>query len=79
MNYFLTKTKLPTAIFSSNDILALATLQVANEKGIKVPESLSIVGMDGIFSGEVSYPPLTTVQKIAEKQAAVPHSHLLKK
>ena len=40
MNDFLTKPKLPTAIFSSNDILALATLQVANEKGIKVPESL---------------------------------------
>ena len=67
MNDFLTKPKLPTAIFSSNDILALATLQVANEKGIKVPESLSVVGMDGIFSGEVSYPPLTTVQKNRRK------------
>ena len=63
MNSFLDRPDLPTAIFSSNDILALATLQVANEKGIDVPGRLSVVGMDGIFSGEVSYPPLTTIQK----------------
>ena len=63
MNSFLDQPDLPTAIFASNDILALATLQVANEKGIDVPNRLSVVGMDGIFSGEVSYPPLTTVQK----------------
>jgi LacI family transcriptional regulator len=63
MNTFLDRSDLPTAIFSSNDILALATLQAANEKGIGVPDRLSVVGMDGIFSGEVSYPPLTTVQK----------------
>jgi LacI family transcriptional regulator len=63
MNSFLDRQDLPTAIFSSNDILALATLQVANDKGIGVPDRLSVIGMDGIFSGEVSYPPLATVQK----------------
>lgn len=63
MSAFLDRPELPTAIFCSNDILALATLQVANEKGVDVPDRLSVVGMDGIFSGEVSYPPLTTVQK----------------
>ena len=63
MNRFLDRPELPTAIFASNDILALATLQVAIEKDIKVPDQLSVVGMDGIFSGEVSYPPLTTIQK----------------
>ena len=63
MNSFLDRQDLPTAMFSSNDILALATLQVANDKGIGVPDRLSVIGMDGIFSGEVSYPPLATVQK----------------
>ena len=63
MNSFLDRQDLPTAIFSSNDILALATLQVANDKGIGVPDRLSVIGMDGIFSGEVSHPPLATVQK----------------
>ena len=63
MEIFLNENPLPTAFFASNDILGLAALQVANEKGIKVPEQLSIVGMDGIFSGEVSYPALSTVKK----------------
>ena len=63
MSEFLDRSNPPSAIFSSNDILALATLQVASEKGIRVPDRLSVVGMDGIFSGEVSNPPLTTVQK----------------
>ena len=63
MDGYLGQDDLPTAIFASNDILGLATLQVASEKRIKVPDQLSIVGMDGIFSGQVSYPPLTTVQK----------------
>ena len=63
METFLAKSPLPTAIFASNDILGLAVLQVANEKGIKVPKQLSVIGMDGIFSGQVSYPPLSTVKK----------------
>ena len=63
MEIFLNENPLPTAFFASNDILGLAALQVANEKGIKVPEKLSIIGMDGIFSGEVSYPALSTVKK----------------
>ena len=63
MEVFLNENPLPTAFFASNDILGLAALQVANEKGIKVPEQLSVIGMDGIFSGEVSYPALSTVKK----------------
>lgn len=63
MRKFLSKDTPATAIFASNDILALAALHVANEKGIKVPDELSIIGMDGILSGEISYPTLTTVEK----------------
>ena len=60
---FLNKDTPTTAIFASNDILALAALHVANETGIRVPDELSIIGMDGILSGEMSYPTLTTVEK----------------
>lgn len=52
-----------TAIFASNDILAIAALHAANEKGIDVPKELSVVGMDGILLGEITYPTLTTVEK----------------
>ena len=63
MRKFLNGDTPATAIFASNDVLALAALHVANETGIRVPNELSIIGMDGILSGEMSYPTLTTVEK----------------
>ncbi|MDG2403561.1 MAG: LacI family DNA-binding transcriptional regulator [Paracoccaceae bacterium] len=53
----------PSAIFASNDVLALAVLQVARALGIRVPQQLSVIGMDDIFSATVSTPALTTVAK----------------
>jgi len=38
----------PTAIFAANDLSALATLEVAAELGIDVPDQLSVVGVDKI-------------------------------
>jgi len=52
---------LPTAVFCSNDIVAIAALRRFTEEKIKVPEQLSIISMDNIeLSGYVS-PMLTTV------------------
>lgn len=56
-------TNKPTAIFASNDILGLATLQIAQSEGISIPEDLSVVGMDELFSAETASPPLTSVFK----------------
>lgn len=53
----------PTAIFASNDISALATLEVAAELGLDVPGQLSVVGFDNIPESALSQPPLTTVQQ----------------
>ena len=53
----------PTAIFAANDQLALAAIQAAAALGVRVPEDLSIVGMDDIESASTSTPPLTTVAK----------------
>ncbi len=53
----------PTAIFAANDMLALAAIQAATELDVRVPEELSIVGMDDIGSARTSTPSLTTVAK----------------
>jgi LacI family transcriptional regulator len=53
----------PTAIFASNDISALATLEVAAELGIDVPGQLSVVGFDNIPESALAEPSLTTVQQ----------------
>ena len=53
----------PTAVFAANDISALATLDVAAELGVAVPERLSVVGFDNIPESALAHPPLTTVQQ----------------
>ncbi len=57
----------PTAIFASNDNMALGAMQVARERGLRVPEDLSVVGFDDGESAGIVTPPLTTVrQPLAE-------------
>ena len=51
----------PTAVFCSNDIMALGLLKRAKEKKIGVPEDLSIVGFDNIELASLISPPLTTI------------------
>ncbi len=53
----------PTAVLAANDILALGAVQTAHEMDVDVPQALSIVGMDDIFSANTTTPPLTTVAK----------------
>ncbi|WP_423140705.1 LacI family DNA-binding transcriptional regulator [Parablastomonas sp. CN1-191] len=52
----------PTAIFSSNDEMAAGVLHAARERGIAVPEDLSIVGFDDTAIAAHLWPPLTTVR-----------------
>jgi DNA-binding LacI/PurR family transcriptional regulator len=58
----------PTAILASSDQLALGVIAQATERGLSVPESVSVVGFDDIPAAAGANPPLTTVhQDHAEK------------
>jgi len=62
-----------TAIFAANDVTAFGVLKAALERGLRIPEDLSLIGFDNIeFSGIVN-PPLTTIHqpKYEMGQAAV--------
>lgn len=52
----------PTAIFTSNDARALGVLRYAQENGLRVPEDLSVVGVDEMPEGATAEPSLTTVR-----------------
>ncbi len=52
-----------TAIFASNDDMAAGVMMVANRRGVKVPENLSIVGFDDSEIAENMWPTLTTVRQ----------------
>jgi LacI family transcriptional regulator len=51
----------PTAIFAGNDLMAIGALAAACERGVQVPEELSVVGFDDIHLARYLNPPLTTV------------------
>lgn len=51
----------PTALFATNDLMALGAIAAAWELSITVPEQLSVVGFDDIRLASYSVPPLTTV------------------
>lgn len=51
----------PTAICCANDMIALGVLQAMNEKGIRVPEDMSLTGEDNIEYVRICRPGLTTV------------------
>lgn len=50
----------PTAIFGSNDIIAETVAIVAAERGLRVPQDLSVVGFDDIMPAAQRAPWLTT-------------------
>jgi LacI family transcriptional regulator len=61
----------PTAIFASNDIMAFGVLKAARERGLRVPQDLSILGFDDIPQARLVDPPLTTVRQPLEEMGRV--------
>ena len=55
--------KPPTAIFASNDDMAVAAVSVAHRRGLQVPRDLSIVGFDDTSAATTIWPELTTVRQ----------------
>ena len=57
-----------TALFVTADIMALEMMRFCMDRGISIPEQLSIAGFDGIKAGRCMHPMLTTMeQDSAEK------------
>lgn len=51
----------PTAVFAANDLTAIGIVWAARDRGVRVPEDLSVVGLDDIPLAAEITPPLTTV------------------
>ena len=52
-----------TAVFCANDEMALGLIRALGEKGLAVPQDVSVVGFDDIPLAETFIPPLTTVHQ----------------
>ncbi|MCX7845586.1 MAG: substrate-binding domain-containing protein, partial [Dictyoglomaceae bacterium] len=76
MRYFLNLKPNPTAIFASNDLMAIGALKEAINRKIKIPENISIVGLDDTFIASLSSPSLTSVA-IPQEEVGVKIAELL--
>jgi len=59
-----------TAVFAMSDVTAMGAIRAIKDKGLRVPEDVSVVGFDGIETGQYMVPKLTTIQQPAEIIAA---------
>lgn len=66
-----------TACVVFNDLLAIGMLTRFRERGVRVPEELSVVGCDDIFGADFCNPPLTTLTAPIERAGLVAVSMLL--
>ncbi|MDB5522987.1 MAG: bacterial regulatory s, lacI family protein [Rhizobium sp.] len=51
----------PTAIFCGNDLMAIGVMEAVAEKGLRVPEDISVMGYDDQELARYTHPPLSTL------------------
>jgi len=71
MARLLQRERRPTAVLASNDMTAIGALGAIHERGLRVPEDLSLVGFDDIQISAFTQPALTTVRLSREEIARV--------
>jgi len=63
----LSQPETPTVIFCGNDLIAMGAMNALEEAGIRVPEDISVVGIDDISFAFLARPPLTTISVPRER------------
>jgi DNA-binding LacI/PurR family transcriptional regulator len=66
-----------TACVAFNDLLAIGILQRLRQRGVRVPDDMSVVGCDDIFGADFSAPPLTTIAGDTEHAGRLAASRLI--
>jgi DNA-binding LacI/PurR family transcriptional regulator len=77
MRELMSLSRRPTAVLTSNDLMAVGALQAALHEGFRIPEDLSIVGFDDLPIASMVVPQLTTIQLPRREIAAHAFSSLL--
>jgi LacI family transcriptional regulator len=67
----------PTAIFASNDVMAMGVMDAVRACGLRIPEDISVIGFDDIPQAALVRPALTTVRQPLEQMGRVATQSLL--
>lgn len=58
-----------TALFAMSDVMAIGAIRALQDAGKRVPEDVSVVGLDGLAIGEYTIPRLATVAQAVKELA----------
>lgn len=67
----------PTAIFASNDSMAIGVMDAVREMSLRIPDDISVMGFDDIPQAAMVRPGLTTVRQPLEEMGRVATQMLL--
>lgn len=77
MRELLSRETCPTAVLSTNDLMALGALQAVSHAGLRVPQDISIIGFDDLPIASMVVPQLTTIELPRREIAARAFSSLV--
>jgi len=71
--------ELPTAILGAYDDIAIGAIKAIHDKGLNVPNDISVVGIDNVRVASYYYPELTTIAGPIEEMGKIAVKLLFKK
>ena len=71
----LSRGRIFTALFAMSDVMAIGAIRALRDAGLRIPEDVSVIGLDGLTIGEYTTPRLSTVAQpvdsLAERSLAL--------
>jgi LacI family transcriptional regulator len=68
-----------TAVFAFNDVSAFGVIRALEDRGLRVPHSVSVLGFDDVWSAAFHIPALTTIRQPLRQMGALAAETLLKR
>ena len=67
----LSQPEIPTVVFCGSDLIAMGAMSALEEAGVRIPEDVSVIGIDDISFAFLARPPLTTIRVPRERLGTV--------
>ncbi|PYV78318.1 MAG: hypothetical protein DMG96_08280 [Acidobacteria bacterium] len=67
----LSRPEIPTVVFCGSDLIAMGAMSALEEAGVRIPEDVSVIGIDDISFAFLARPPLTTIRVPRERLGTI--------